>query len=281
VAKPLAVASLDGRFLPLAEAHISPLDRGFLFADAVYEVIPVHGGTPLLLDAHVARLDRSLGAIDISNPLDDEQWRNLIAELIERNGGGTMAIYIQVSRGADSGRDHRYSRDISPTVFAMATEHGKNEYAAGVAAITLPDQRWDRCDIKSTALLPNILARQKAAEAGAIDAILVDDGFITEGAVSSVIVVENNTLVRTPHGTEVLPGTTTDQVVGIACDAGYTCREERLTLARLLAADEVWLTGATKGIAPVVRIDDRQIGDGRPGPVWRAVNELYEAWPDG
>jgi len=281
VAKPLAVASLDGQFLPLAEAHISPLDRGFLFADAVYEVIPVHGGTPLLLDAHVARLGRSLGAIDIGNPLNDEEWRNLIAELIERNGGGTMAIYIQVSRGADSGRDHRYSSDLSPTVFAMATEHGKNEYAAGVTAITLPDQRWDRCDIKSTALLPNILARQKAAEAGALDAILVDDGFVTEGAVSSVIVVENNTLVRTPHGTEVLPGTTTDQVVAIACDAGYTCREERLTLERLLAASEIWLTGATKGIAPVVRIDGRQIGDGRPGPVWSAVNELYEAWPDG
>jgi D-alanine transaminase len=280
MAQPLAIAGLNGKFLPLAEAYISPLDRGFLFGDAVYEVVPVHGGVPALLDAHVARLDRSLSAIDIRNPHSEDEWRKFIAELIERNGSGTMAVYIQVSRGTDSGRNHVYSQDIRPTVFAMATELDELDYADGVAAITLPDERWDRCDIKSTALLPNVLARQKAAEAGAIDAILIDDGHITEGAVSSVIVVENGILVRTPHGTEVLPGTTTDHVVAIARDAGYACREERLTVARLLAADEVWLTGATKGIAPVVRIDGQLVGDGRPGPIWTAVNRLYRAWPN-
>jgi len=239
----------------------------------------VYDGTPLLLDAHLARLDRSLKAIHIQNPHSDDEWRKFIAHLIERNGGGTMAIYLQVSRGADSGRDHVYSPDIRPTVFAMATELGKNKYLAGVTAITLPDDRWGRCDIKSTALLPNILALQKAAATGAIDAILIDDGYVTEGAVSSVIIIENETLVRRPHSTEVLPGTTTDHVVTIARDAGYACREEGLPVERLLAADEVWLTGATKGIAPVVRIDGQVVGDGRPGPVWAAVNRLYEAWP--
>lgn len=277
--QPLPIAALNGQFLPLAEAHISPLDRGYLFADAVYEVIPVYDGTPLLIDAHVARLNRSLRAIDIQNPLSDNGWRKFLARLIERNGGGTMAIYLQVSRGADSTRNHVYSPDIQPTFFAMATELGENNYDAGVKAITQPDERWGRCDIKSTALLPNVLARQKAAEAGAIDAILIDDGHVTEGAASSVIVVENETLVRRPHGTEVLPGTTTDHVVAIAGAAGYACLEEYLTIERLLAADEVWLTSATKGIAPVVRIDERIIGDGRPGPVWAAVTELYETRP--
>jgi D-alanine transaminase len=188
-----------------------------------------------------------------------------------------MVIYLQVSRGTDSGRNHLYPQNIPPTVFAMATELDQSDYTNGVTAITLPDERWGRCDIKSTALLPNVLARQKAAEAGAIDAILIDDGYITEGAVSSVIVVENETLVRRPHGTEVLPGTTTDHVVTIARTKGYRCLEEQLTVERLLTADEVWLTGATKGIAPVVRIDDRLIGDGQPGPVWATVNRLYES----
>jgi D-alanine transaminase len=277
MAQPLAIVGLNGKFLPLAEAHISPLDRGFLFGDAIYEVVPVHDGEPELLTAHIIRLDRSLRAINIRNPHDDNEWRSLIADLIERNGGGTMAIYVQVSRGTDAGRNHVYTENLRPTVFAMATELGGHDYTAGVTAITLPDERWARCDIKSTALLPNILARQKAAAVGAVDAILVDHDYVTEGAVSSVIIVEHETLVRTPHGTEVLPGTTTDHVIAIAGDAGYACQDQRLTVARLLAADEVWLTGATKGIAPVVRIDEQIIGDGLPGPVWAAVNRLYEA----
>jgi len=276
VAQPLAIASLNSEFLPLAEVRISPLDRGFLFGDAVYEVIPVYGGAPLLLDAHVARLNRSLGAIDIRNPHSDDEWRQFLTELIERNGGGTMAIYVQVSRGAEASRDHVYLQNIRPTVFAMAAEIDAHDYADGVKAITRPDERWDRCDIKTTSLLANILARQKAVEAGAIEAILIDNGHVTEGGASSVIIVENRTLVRRPHGTEVLPGTTTDHVVALAGEAGYACREELVTLERLLAADEVWLTSATKGIAPVVRVDEQIIGSGRPGPVWTAVYQLYE-----
>jgi len=281
VSQPLEIAGLNGDFLPLTEVRISPLDRGFLFGDAVYEVVAAHDGRALLLDAHIARLDRSLGAIDIPNPYSDAQWRAFIIELIERNGGGTMAIYVQVSRGAAPVRDHVYTSDLRPTVFAMATPFSKNDYAEGVRAITLPDQRWDRCDIKSTGLLANILARKKAAEANAVDAILFDDDGITEGATSSVIVIEKETLVRRPHGTEVLPGTTTDHVVALARDAGYRVREEIVSIERLVAADEIWLTSAIKGMAPVVRVDGQTIGDGRPGPVWTAVNRLYEAWLRG
>ncbi len=277
MAQPLAIAGLNGKFLPLAEAHISPLDRGFLFADSVYEVVPVHDGIPLLFDAHLARLARSLAAIDIRNPHSDDQWEKLVTELIRQNGGGTMAIYLQVSRGPESGRDHVYSRETLPTVFMMATELSKPEHTLGIAVITLQDERWSRCDIKSTALLPNILARRKAADSGAREAILIDNGYVTEGAASSVIIVENNSLIRSPHSTEVLPGTTTDHVFAVAHNAGYTCHEERFTAERLLAADEVWLTSATQGITPVVRVDEQIVGEGEPGPVWAAVSRLFEA----
>jgi D-alanine transaminase len=267
----LATAYLNGEFLPIEQAAISPLDRGFLFGDAVYEVIPVRSAEPSLLDAHLQRLERNLNALRISNPHSQTEWRILIEELASRNGGGNLAIYIQISRGADSGRDHIFPDQVSPTVFAMANTLGDMDYAGGVKAITLPDNRWGRCDIKATALLANVLARQEAYEAGAIDAILIWDGAVTEGAVSSVIVVENGELVRRPQGTEVLPGTTTDHVFEVGRSLGLVCRDEIISESRLFAADEIWLTGATKGVAPVVRLNDQSVGTGSPGPVWKKL----------
>jgi D-alanine transaminase len=267
----LATAYLNGEFLPIEQAAISPLDRGFLFGDAVYEVIPVRSAEPSLLDAHLQRLERNLNALRISNPHSQTEWRILIEELASRNGGGNLAIYIQISRGADSGRDHIFPDQVSPTVFAMANTLGDMDYAGGVKAITLPDNRWGRCDIKATALLANVLARQEAYEAGAIDAILIWDGAVTEGAVSSVIVVENGELVRRPQGTEVLPGTTTDHVFEVGRSLGLVCRDEIIPESRLFAADEIWLTGATKGVAPVVRLNDQSVGTGSPGPVWKKL----------
>jgi D-alanine transaminase len=276
VSATLATAYLNGTFLPIEQAAISPLDRGFLFGDAVYEVIPVRGKVPSLLDAHLTRLARNLAAIKISNPHSRAQWQALIEELASRNGGGDLAIYIQVSRGADSGRDHVFPEQLSPTVFAMANALGNMDYSAGVKAVTLPDDRWGRCDIKATALLANVLARQEASEAGAIDAILIKDGVVTEGSVSSVILVEGGELVRRPQGTAVLPGTTTDHVFDVARSSGYVCRDEVLAENRLAAADEIWLTGATKGVAPVVRLNDQAVGDGIPGPVWKKLIPHFE-----
>jgi D-alanine transaminase len=267
----LATAYLNGEFLPIEQAAISPLDRGFLFGDAVYEVIPVRSAEPSLLDAHLQRLERNLNALRISNPHSQTEWRILIEELASRNGGGNLAIYIQISRGADSGRDHIFPDQVSPTVFAMANTLEDMDYAGGVKAITLPDNRWGRCDIKATALLANVLARQEAYEAGAIDAILIWDGAVTEGAVSSVIVVENGELVRRPQGTEVLPGTTTDHVFEVGRSLGLVCRDEIIPESRLFAADEIWLTGATKGVAPVVRLNDQSVGTGSPGPIWKKL----------
>jgi D-alanine transaminase len=277
VARALPIAWLNGEFLPLAAARISPLDRGFLFADAVYEVIAVYGGRPLLLDAHLARLERSLRELEIANPLDADDWRTTIAGLVARNGGGDMGVYLQVTRGADAGRDHAFPQGVSPTVFAMASPLAPATLAtAGVRAITGPDPRWARCDIKSTALLANVLLRQAAAAAGAGEYLMLRDGFVTEGSGSSVVIVESGVLVARPDGPEVLPGTTLRLVREVAAACGFGYREEAISEPRLRAADEVWITAALRGVAPVTHIDGRPVGHGTPGPVWRAVAEAYE-----
>jgi D-alanine transaminase len=277
MASALPIAYLNGAFLTVATARISPLDRGFLFGDAVYEVIPVYGGRPLLLDAHLQRLARSLREVRITPPHDAAGWRGLISGLIERNGGGDMSIYLQVSRGADAGRDHVFPASVPPTVFGLASPVTRTEPGrAGIAAITAADIRWARCDIKSTSLLPNILLRQAAAEAGASEVILLRDGYVTEGSASSVIIVEQRMLVTRPNGPEILPGTTIRLIHDLALECGYAWREEPVAEDRLRGADEVWVVGAIRGISPVTRIDGEHVGAGVPGPVWRMVAERYE-----
>lgn len=272
-----AIAYLNGSFVPIEDARVSPLDRGFLFGDAVYEVIPVFGNRPFLLDAHLQRLRRSLKELQITDPCSTEQWKSIIAGLIEKNDNDDLSVYLQVTRGADSGRDHMFPDGVQPTVFAMASNLASPDFTSGVSAIVCPDNRWNRCDIKATALLANVISHQQAREEGAVDAILVWGGEVTEGASSSVIIVENGALIRRPNGQEVLPGTTTDHVVALAQKAGIGCRQEAISESRLRHADEIWLTSATKGIAPVVRLDDQIVGTGVPGPVWQMVIKLYEA----
>lgn len=271
----LPIAYLDGEFLPIDEARISPLDRGFLFGDAVYEVIPVYQGQPLLLDAHVSRMAKSLAALSIENPLPVEDWRALIRELARRNGGGDLGVYLQITRGKTSGRDHAFPTHSVPTVFGMASP-APAPRPEGLRAIIVPDHRWGRCDIKATALLANVLARQAAAEAGADEAILVWNGEVTEGAASSVILVEQGAMIRRPNSEAILPGTTTDLVWKLGAEAGLQCREEPVTPERLRAADEVWLTSAMRGVAAVVAIDGQPVGDGQPGPVWNRVAARFE-----
>jgi D-alanine transaminase len=277
VATALPIAWLNGEYLPLAQARVSPLDRGFLFGDAVYEVIAVFGGRPVLLEPHLARLARSLRELAISDARDAAAWREVLAGLVERNGGGDMALYLQVSRGADAGRDHGFPRGVAPTAFAMASPLAPVDLdRAGVRAITRPDNRWGRCDIKSTALLANVLLRQAAIEAGAGETIMLRDGFVTEGSSSSVLVLEGRTLVTRPNGPEILPGTTIELVRELAARLGIGYREEPVGEGRLRAADEVWITAAGRGVAPVTHVDGRPVGSGAPGPAWRAVAEAYE-----
>ncbi|MEO7385936.1 MAG: aminotransferase class IV [Gammaproteobacteria bacterium] len=276
---PLPTAYFNGVFMPLAEVRVSPLDRAFLFGDAVYEVIPVYAGQPFLLEAHLDRLERSLGEVRIRNPHSRSAWVALLGGLIEHNGGGNLAVYVQVSRGADVGRDHTFPGEtVAPTVFGMVTPMAQaRSDDGGIEAITLPDNRWGRCDIKSTALLANVLARQSAREAGAGEAILIRNGELSEGSASSVIIVERRVLLRRPAGPEVLPGTTTDAVFAIARQGGLSCRDEPIPEQRLRQADEIWVAAATRSIAPVIRLDGRPVGTGKPGPVWQQVAAAFDA----
>lgn len=279
MAAPLHTAWFNGSFMPLSEVRISPLDRAFLFGDAVYEVIPVYAGQTFLLDPHLDRLERSLRELCIRNPHRRMEWIDIIHGLIEQNGGGNLSVYLQVSRGADTRRDHAFPPDsVPPTVFCMAsTLTEPHPEQLGMRAITLPDQRWSRCDIKSTALLANLLARQAARDAGAGEAILLRDGHLSEGSASSVIIVKKGVLIRRPAGPEVLPGTTTDAVFAAAARSGLACLDEMISEQRLRQADEIWIAAATRGITPVLELDGKKIGDGRPGPVWRQVAAAFEA----
>jgi len=278
MATALPTVFLNGSYLPKQEAQISPFDRGFLFADAVYEVIPVFGDKPLLLTNHLLRLDNSLQELQITNPHNHSEWAEIISELVSRNGGGDLAVYLQVSRGAEDGRDHFYPAGITPTVFAMVTAIQPSEKdTSGISAITLDDTRWLRCDIKSTALLANIMVRQHAVDSGADDAILIRDGMLTEGGSASVIFVKDETIITRPNGNELLPGTTRAMVLDLAKQDGFNCIAEVTPLERLRSADEIWLLSATKGVVPVITLDGQKVGTGKPGKVWQRIHQLYEA----
>lgn len=275
---PCDIAWLDGRYLPLAEARVSPLDRGFLFADAVYEVLPVYGGRVFLLEPHLARLERSLAALRIASPHDRAQWRRLIGGLVARNGGGDLLVYLQVSRGTEAGRSH-VPRGSTPTVFAFAsrTPAPPATPPPGVAAVTATDTRWARCDIKSTALLANVLLKWQAEEAGAAEALLLRDGHLTEGSTSSAHVVTGGVLYSPPLSNELLPGTTRELLLELARRAGVESRIAAIPEAQLRGAQEIVIASAGGGIRAVTRLDGQPVGSGEPGPVYRQVFEALVA----
>ncbi len=278
MAEALPIAYLNGDYLPIVQARISPLDRGFLFGDAVYEVVPVYHGRPMLLDEHLQRLGRSLSSIGIINPKTTSEWQAIVAGLAERNGNGDLGIYLQVSRGADTGRDHSVPKSIDATIFGLACKINPRKNPPGIRLASQRDDRWRRCDIKATNLLANIMARQAAQGRNADEALLVNADNVTEGASSSVLILEKNRLIRRPNGEEILPGTTTDLVVDLAAQEGIACAEELISLPRLLAADEVWIASAMRGVLPVVSVDGKAIGDGQAGPVWQRVVGRYDQY---
>lgn len=269
---------LNGEFLPESEARVSVLDRGFLFGDGVYEVVPAYGGRLFRLDRHLDRLEHSLAAVRIPPPMDRAGWTRMLAELLERNPGDDRSVYLQVTRGV-ARRDHAFPADARPTVFAMVNPLSPPDPALleqGVAAVTSPDIRWARCDIKAITLLANILARQQAVEAGATEAILIRGGQATEGAASNLFVVGDGVIVTPPKDHSLLPGITRDLVVELARDHGVPLMETPINEPDLRAAEEIWLTSSTKEILPVTRLDGRAVGAGRPGPVWARMTELYQ-----
>jgi D-alanine transaminase len=284
VAEPLAICHLNGSLLPLRDARISPLDRSFLFGDGIYEVIAVRRGQARRLAANLARLTRSLRELRIRNPHDEQGWRQLISQLILANGGGDLYVYLQISRGAEYGRNHAPLPEIEPTVFAFCAplpETSGETLERGVACITATDTRWARCDIKSVALLANVLLRQQAVDAGAGETILLRDGWLTDASASTVYVVVDQEVRAPPNSNQLLPGTTRNLLEELADAHGIKRRNIAISEAQLRAADEIWLTAATRGVLPVTTLDGKPVGTGRPGPLWRRMHELIEAyWTD-
>ncbi len=281
MADPLPLCYLNGSYLPLAEARISPLDRGFLYADGVYEVMPVYGGRPFRFNAHAERLTRSLGALRMEDPHTRAEWRALIGTLVERNGGGDQYVYWQVTRGAQNGRTHAPLPDIPRTVFAFCAPLppiGAELLAAGVACVTAEDTRWARCDVKSVALLANVLLRQESIDAGAAETILLRDGELTEASASAVHVVIGREVLTPPNSRRILPGTTRSVVEEMATRAGLPWRAAPVSAAQLRDANEIWLSAATREVQPVTRLDGRPVAKGLPGPQWRAVYEELQRY---
>ncbi len=270
----MTVAYLDGEFRQLEDIRISPLDRGFLFADGVYEVIPVYAGRLFRAGAHLDRLERSLAGIRIEDPLGRAGWNALLDGIVERNGGGHQAVYLQVTRGA-APRDHAFPGSVSPTVFAMTRTIDGVAETPPLHAVTRPDIRWTRCDIKSVALLPNVLMRQEAQDAFASEAILIRDGILTEGTATNVFVVHGDSVRTPPKSSHILGGITRDLLVELMIGADIDCREEPVTEAELRAAREIWVTSSTKEVASVVRLDGGPVGEGVPGPLWERVHGLF------
>ena len=274
---------LNGDFLPLAQARISVMDRGFLFGDGVYEVIPSYGGRLLRLEQHLERLGNSLRAIRMENPLPSSQWAEILNRLIARHPGADQSVYLQVTRGAAATRDHAMPPDTEPTLFAMSMpiKPMPPEVAEqGIKAVTLDDVRWHLCHIKTTALLANVLLRQQAQDQDAVEAILIRDGAATEGAASNLFVVTEGRLLTPPKGPLLLPGITRDLVLELAKDNAIPCAEAQVSESRLENADEVWLTSSTREILPVTRMNDRPVGEGKPGPVWIRMNGLYQRYKE-
>jgi D-alanine transaminase len=280
MADPLPICHLNGALLPLREARVSPLDRSFLFGDGVYEVIALHGGYASRLAANLARLRRSLAELRIRNPHDDARWSQIVAELAQANGGGDLYVYLQVSRGAEFGRNHAPLPEIEPTVFGFCAPlpaTTPEQLERGVACITAQDTRWARCDIKSVALLANVLLRQQAVEAGAAETILLRDGWLTDASASAVHVVSDGEILTPPRSHQLLPGTTRGLIEELAARNGMPCRSAPVSEATLRGAAEIWLSAATRGVLAVTRLDGAAVGDGRPGPVWTRMRALVVA----
>lgn len=275
----MTIACLNGTFLPLEDACVPVMDRGFLFGDGVYEVIPVYGGKLFRLAHHLKRLENSLEAVRIGNPLSCKAWETMLMELVNRNEGADQAVYLQVTRGVAARRDHAFPADTRPTLFAMSTPMAAAvdiDTITGTTAITLPDIRWNHCNIKAITLLPNVMLRQQAVDAGAAEAILIKDGHAIEGAASNIFIVKKGLLGTPPNSPALLPGITRDLIIELAASHSIPFREADITAADLFDADEIWLTSSTREISPVTRLDDTVISAGKPGPLWRHMITLYQ-----
>jgi len=273
------IAYVNGSFVPLSEAKVSVLDRGFLFADGIYEVAAVLGGKLVDNASHLARLERSVGEISLVLPETTERIQEIQKELVARNNLVNGMVYLEVTRGADTGRDFAFPRDVKPTLIMFTTEKdivGAESAKRGISVITVPDIRWARRDIKSVALLAQVLAKQAAAQAGAGEAWMIEDGFVTEGGSSSAfILTQDDVLVTRQNGREILPGCTRKAVVKLAQERQLRVEERPFSVGEALRAKEAFITSATVFVQAVVAIDGRKVADGKPGPMTNRLREIY------
>ena len=270
---------LNGQFLALEDAKVSVLDRGFIYGDGVYELVPVYGRRPYRLRQHLARLQRSLDGIRLRNPHSDGEWEAIIRELIGRMPFADQGIYFQITRGVAK-RDHAFPAGVAPTVFMMSNPlllPSRDQVDRGVAVVTAADERWLHCDLKTISLLGNVLARQLAVDAGATETVLFRDGYLTEASASNVLIVRDGVIVAPPKDYQILPGITYDVAFELARQGGLPIEVRAVPRDEALAADEMWLSSSTKEVLAVTELDGRPFGGGKPGPVFRKVYALFQA----
>jgi len=269
---------LNGKFMPIEEAMVPVLDRGFIFGDGVYELVPVYSRVPFRLDEHLVRLERSLTEVRIKNPYARERWGQIITQLIAQQPFDDQGVYFQVTRGVAK-RDHAFPKGVEPTVFVMSNplvNPPSEQVELGARAVTGVDYRWLRCDIKSISLIGNCLLRQLSADAGAAETILLRDGMLTEASASNVFIVKGGVIRSPAKSNLILPGITYDVVVELAQGAGLPLEFHAVTESALRGADEVWVTSSSKEVLAIVELDGRPIGDGKPGPTFRRMYQLYQ-----
>lgn len=275
------IVYLNHKYIDLKKAKISVLDRGFLFADGVYEVIPIYNGKPFRCQQHLERLERSLKNIAMQSPFTQQQWLNIFSKLIKKNKTitGNYHFYIQITRGAAASRGHAFPDNINPTILVTLNKSTKNLpleiLSQGKSAISCEDTRWKNCHIKSISLLPNILFSEQAHEANSEEAILIRDGYAIEGASSNLFIVKNNTLITPPLSPYILGGITRDTILELAKVNNIPYQEQQISETELNNADEIWITSSTREIYPITKLNNDLVANGMVGPIWQQMIKLY------
>lgn len=276
----MSIAYINGEWGAITDAKVSVLDRGFLFGDGIYEVIPVYSGKLFTLDRHLIRLANSLAEVDMENPMSDEQWTELLTQAVERSGESNAALYVQVTRGADSLRNHVYPKTLVPTVFVMVNDAPilERKTIAPYSLISLDDFRWSMGQIKTVSLIAASMLKNKAIAAGANDAVLIRDGKVTECTASNIFVVVDGVLVTPPKSSHLLHGITRDLIVEMAIENKLSFEEREISVEELNAASEIFITSSTHEAWPVSHLNEQPIGNGAPGVVWHQIDNLFQAF---
>ena len=275
----MSLVYLNGEYKPIEEASVNVLDRGFIFGDGVYEVIPIFNRKVFRFSEHILRLENSLKAIYMRNPLKENEWNQIFNKLINSLDESNQSIYLQITRGV-SKRDHDITIANEPTIFVMSRPMSTNTLFSGIKAITHEDIRWKYCDIKAITLLPSILLRYKAKEQGAKETILIRNEYVTEGAASNIFVCNDGKILTPPKTKHVLSGITRDLLIEILLSNNLPFIESLIDENTLMGANEIWVTSSTWEIVPVIELDGKSVGSGEPGPIWQHVNQLYQEFKD-